>query len=315
MNKMIGLVLLVAGMSLEVPPKVDLSQRSFVLVTSGADYRMTRDELVVLFSERRERFDRDYVWVQGSGEATDVVISKKVMGLGFMESVLDDIASGRTRTVGRSTVVLWSQRTANFVKEGGVPAFPAAVQLLAREGFPMVLTMHTRAHIGDEMLVLEGSNQLSEEMRFLEEYARSLPRLDPREVNGLERNPGLRIDFGTSVFTSDEEQEQLALTMRVLQREILRSRKEWFDGIEPLLRLQREQDPLLRSLPKGSVELGSLSEELRNTIESQLSKRTRGGIALYPVVSPALRVQFQSLTGVVVTTGPSSIVFTGLPYD
>lgn len=312
---MISLVLLVAGTLVGVSPNVDLSQRSFVLVTSGADYRMTRDELLVLFSERRERFDRDYIWIQGSGGAVDVVISKSVMGLGFMESVLDDIASGRTRKVGRSTVVLWSQRTANFVKDGGVPAFPAAVQLLAREGFPMVLTVHTRALIGDEMLVLEGSNQLSEELRFLDEYARSLPPLDSDKVNGFERNPGLRIDFGSSVFTSDQEQEQLALTTRVLQQELLRSRKEWFDGVEPLLRLQREQNPLLRSLPKGSVELGSLSEELRNAIENQLSKLTRGGIALYPVVSPALRVQFQSLTGVVVTTGPSSIVFAGLPYD
>lgn len=279
--------------------------RSLVLVVSRQEPALTTETVVRLKMEKPEEFARDWIFVEPEGTPYRLAVSKRVLDIGLMESLLADLQRPSTQRGKSSLVVRWSERTAEFVRKDGGRRFRSGVRLSARAGFPMLVYPVVRFTDETGMsspISLPGQEMFQDE-NILEEYASGLPELTEAQILALPDSIGYAVVLPRRSHTVEAELGMMEFAERTLRDVIESQRRKWFEGIEPILAglVQAMGENL--ALPRGFVPISEVREPVRSLVEESLRSLAMGSGRTW-TPDPSRRIAFSVGVGFTVAGPP-----------
>jgi len=269
-----------------------LESRTFIIAARTKESTTVR-EIVELSREKPEAFRESWIVFREQGGDRTLLVSQSVFNLGFLDSLLKDIRSGRTQVVEGTLIVRWSERTARFAKEDSSDTFNSQLKNRNMTGLPMVLFPRVLAFVDGEqsgrVSVHDGLNQRAV-LNVLDEYARTMTYIDVSEED-VEELRGYEVVLPRRPQSVEEE---LAISdfVQIGLRAVLEAeRRKWYEGLEPFVRDAMERIPGIDSLPRGFVPLEEVPMEFRSVIKASLRMQAEARGEVF-VDKPDLRVRF-----------------------
>lgn len=279
--------------------------RSLVLVVSRQEPALATDEVVRLKMEKPEEFAREWIFVEPEGTPYRLAVSKRVLDIGLMESLLADLRRPSTQVGKSALIVRWSERTAEFVRQDGGRRFKSDVRLSARAGFPMLVYPVVRVtdETGMSRRISLPGQEIMQEEEILDAYASGLPELSEAQMLALPDSIGYAVVLPKRSHTVEAELGMMEFAERTLREVIESERRKWFTGIEPILASLVQSLGENLSLPRGFVPISEVQEPVRSIVEESLRSLAMGSGRTW-TPDPSKRIAFSVGVGFTVAGPP-----------
>lgn len=295
---MLFLALLVPSFATQAAPIV--ADRTIVILPR-AERSGSVEEIVRLSQEKPKEFESDWIVYRSESTGKVLVVSKFVMDIGFLESVLADLREGTRSRAGRVVIVRWSERTARFAKEGGTSTFAYPIRRSAQAGLPMVLFSSvvalTDAEPAERIAIRE--DRIDRQVyQVLDGFASQMRSVEP-EKGDLDMVLGYSIVLPSRMSTVEEELSQFRFAQEALAVVVKEERRKWYEGIRPTMEELIQGMGWNESLPRGFVPISTQPQDIRDEIEGSLRLRAESTGQTF-ALNPEMRVRYIVGVGAIV---------------